>query len=246
MKEIRRGVELTYQNIYLGTFISRENRFVSYCQLPGSNQSIPVHVKNTGRCKELLIQGVEVALDYQASKTRKTDYDLVAVKKGKTWVNIDSQLPNDLAASALKTGDIQLPGLLGRITHLRREVTFGSSRFDLVAETDLGETAIIEVKGMTLEKNGLAAFPDAPTSRGLKHIKGLTKLRKSYPTYLLFIIQLEPVQLATLHKEMDPAFYEGVQLAKENGVQIVAYNCHVTPETVEIKKEIPFKLDKVF
>ena len=231
-----------YPNVQVATLINRDNRFIARCLLE-SGEEVRVHVKNTGRCKELLIPGVNVSLSYQASPTRKTDYDLVAVEKKGKWINIDSQVPNQLAAEGIQSGEIILPFLKGNITEVRREVTYGASRFDICVTTDQAERVFVEVKGMTLEHNKKAAFPDAPSERALKHVTELSIARaEGYLTAVLFIIQLEEVELATIHEERQPKLQQAIEEGHEKGLEVLAYNCKVTPETIVLKESIPVDL----
>lgn len=238
---------LSYPNVQIAQFENRENRFVSTCLLSETKEVVKVHVKNTGRCKELLKPGVDVALSYQASSKRKTDYDLIAVKKNSNWINIDSQIPNTLAESGILSKKIKLPHLAGEIIQLKREVTFQHSRFDLYVETDQGERAFIEVKGMTLENHRIGAFPDAPTSRGLKHVHELhAAIKEGYKAYLLFIVQFENIEMATIHEKMQPELQAAIKRYQATDLNVVVYNCQVTPETIGIKERIPFNLEHVF
>lgn len=228
-----------YQHIVTAKFIERPNRFIAICEVDGQKET--VHVKNTGRCKELLIPGVTVYLNYVPSKTRKTDYDLIAVKKGELLINIDSQVPNEIATEGLLTGKIQLPNVKGAITHLKREVTYLHSKFDLYFETDQAEKVFVEVKGMTLENEGIVSFPDAPTLRGLKHVKELQQaVEAGYLGAVCFIVQMEKAKYATINQLMQPELESAVKLASKNGVMIVAYTCHVSPSQITIKEEIDF------
>lgn len=238
---------MKYSDIQLAHFIERTNRFVARCRLVGTGEEIVAHVKNTGRSKELLLFQTLVAVNYQPSEKRKTDYDLVAVRKGTMWVNIDSQIPNALSAEGLLAGKISLPGLKGTITYLKREYTFKRSKFDIYFETDRQEKGFVEVKGMTLENQGIGAFPDAPTIRGLKHIEELRVAQKmGYQSYLLFVVQFPIVKTTTLHRVMQPALYEAAKRAVEDGVQIIAYNCEVDEESISIKTKVPFDLKQSF
>ncbi|EOL48947.1 sugar fermentation stimulation protein [Enterococcus phoeniculicola] len=238
---------MKYTNVCLAKFIERPNRFIAHCQLIDTGEEVIAHVKNTGRGKEVFFPGVEVALVYCPSKTRKTDYDLVAIKKKEAWFNIDSQIPNALAADGLLSGQIQLPGISGEIIHLKREKTFKHSKFDIYIETNQSEKIFVEVKGMTLENYQIGAFPDAPSLRGLKHVEELTLAqREGYQCYVLFIIQFEEVKLATIHTDMQPALYTAIQKGKQDGLQVLAYNCHVTPEEILIKNQIEFQLEYPF
>ncbi|MGY3747484.1 DNA/RNA nuclease SfsA [Vagococcus salmoninarum] len=232
-----------YPEVTVARFKERKNRFIAHCLLPDTLEEVVVHVKNTGRCRELLLPNVEVALSFQGSPTRKTDYDLIAVKKGQQWINIDSQVPNQLAFEGIKNKTISLPGLRGELTVLKREVTFGESRFDLYVETSEQQKAIIEVKGMTLENQQIGAFPDAPTERGLKHVKGLIEYQKAgYQTYLLFIVQLTQVTKTTINQVMQPALRETISGGLLQGLQVLSYDCQVTPDTIAVKGQVPFDL----
>lgn len=234
---------MQYENIRMAHFIVRDNRFICHCKLIETDEVVVVHVKNTGRGKEVLLAGALVALNYQPSPKRKTDYDLVAVKKDAMWINIDSQLPNALAYEGILTGKINLPHFPGKLASLKREVTYGNSKFDLFAKSDMGAKAFIEVKGMTLENKGIGAFPDAPTLRGLKHVKELQVAHDAgYLTYVLFIVQFEKITKATIHAEMQPQLAENFALAMADGVEVLAYNCKVEPNQVILKKQVPFDL----
>lgn len=235
-----------YPKVEVAKLIERKNRFIAHCYLPEKGEVV-VHVKNTGRCRELFYPGVEVALSYQASATRKTDYDLIAVKKGAKWINIDSQVPNLLTYEGIRNGQISLPGLTGEIATIRREVTFNHSRFDVYLETDQDEKVIVEVKGLTLENQQIGAFPDAPTERGLKHVRELIELGQAgYHVYLLFIVQMADTQVATIHNEMQPALATTIAEGQRTGLEVLAYTCQVTPNTIEIKEPIPFDLTAPF
>ena len=238
---------MKYSAIHLAIFIERSNRFIARCRLLETGEEIITHVKNTGRSKELLLPEVLVAVNHQSSAKRKTAYDLIAVKKGDMWINIDSQIPNALAAEGILTGKIQLPKLKGSINYLKREYTFEHSKFDIYFETDQQEKGFVEVKGMTLENRGIGAFPDAPTLRGLKHVEELRVAQSmGYHCYVLFVVQFPTIQAATIHREMQPALYEAVKMAIADGVQILAYNCDVDQENISIKKAVPFDLEQKF
>ncbi|MBP1043704.1 DNA/RNA nuclease SfsA [Vagococcus sp. BWB3-3] len=239
-------MKVTYPKVAVAQLIERKNRFIAHCYLPSEDREIVVHVKNTGRCRELFYPGVDVAVSYQASATRKTDYDLIAVKKGQNWINIDSQVPNLLAYEGIRGGQISLPGIVGEIATIRREVTFNRSRFDVYLETDQAEKVIVEVKGMTLENHQIGAFPDAPTERGLKHVRELIALGKEgYQVYVLFIVQMADIRLATIHQKMQPALATAMA-DHDSGLQILAYTCEVTPATIELKGAVPFDLSAEF
>lgn len=215
---------MKYSNIVPARFISRPNRFIANVEIEGENRI--AHVKNTGRCKELLIPGVQVFLQHCESTARKTAYDLIAVKKGEQVVNIDSQAPNILFGEwAQKTW----PG-----AQMKREVFYKDSRFDWVIK-DGDRTIYTEVKGVTLEENGLALFPDAPTMRGLKHIHGLMDaVQNGYGACLFFVIQMENVTTFSPNRRTQPEFADALRQAEKRGVDIRAYRCKVSPGEMEI------------
>jgi len=221
-------------------FLSRPNRFIAKVLLEGREET--VHVKNTGRCRELLIPGVTVYLACAENPTRKTAYDLVAVEKkrpnGETvLINMDSQLPNAIAAEYLTVS-----GLFSADAVIRREVTHGDSRFDLWVE-DNGKTTFVEVKGVTLERDGIALFPDAPTERGIKHLRGLTRcISEGYGAIVLFVIQMKGVTRFSPNEETHPAFAQALREAAHGGVTVLAVDCTVTPDTVVADAPVPVKL----
>lgn len=207
-------------------FLSRPNRFIALVELNG--ETVTVHVKNTGRCKELLLAGATVYLAATANPERKTPYDLVAVEKVRPdgtalFINMDSQAPNAVTAEYLPVS-----GLFGEDSTYRREVTHGASRFDFAIDTPDNPTAYLEVKGCTLERNGISYFPDAPTERGVKHIKELTTLSKAgHPAYILFVTQMKGVTELRPNDETHPAFGDALREAKKAGVQVIAVDCVV-------------------
>ena len=218
---------MTYSTpVVKATFLSRPNRFIALVELNG--EIFTVHVKNTGRCKELLPQGATVYLAAADNPARKTPYDLVAVEKvrpdGTTlFINMDSQAPNAIAAEYLPVS-----GLFPETARYRREVTHGASRFDFAMDAPDRPTAYLEVKGCTLERDGTAYFPDAPTERGVKHIRDLTALaRDGHPACILFVIQMKGVTELRPNDETHPAFGEALRAAKEAGVQALAVDCVV-------------------
>ena len=222
------------QPIVSGRFISRPNRFISHVEINGKEEIC--HVKNTGRCKELLQPGVTVYCADCLSPARKTRYDLIAVQKGNRLINMDSQLPNAAACEWLRGGG------LGAVAHIRPENTFGDSRFDFSFHKD-GKKCFLEVKGVTLENDGICAFPDAPTTRGVKHLRELTRLsREGYGAYVLFVIQMEHVAYLHPNDQTDPAFGQALREAAEAGVQIIAMDCKVTPDTMIIHQPVPVQL----
>jgi sugar fermentation stimulation protein A len=238
--------KMMYPEVKSAVFLERPNRFIAHCCLKETGEVIIAHVKNTGRGKEVLIPGAEVAVAYAPGPKRKTDYDLIAVKKQGNWFNIDSQIPNRLAYEGILAGEIQLPGI-EKIKYLKREVVYGNSKFDLYLETETGQKAFVEVKGMTLENGEVGAFPDAPTLRGLKHVKELIAAKKAgYEAYVLFIVQFETLHTATIHEEMQPTLAEAIKEAQACGVHVLAYNCYVQANQITVKQRIPFILDYPF
>ena len=231
---------MRYDNIREAIFLRRLNRFVAEVALDGAVQR--VHVKNTGRCAELLAAGNRVYLEKSGNPARKTAYDLVAVEKrlpegGARLVNMDSMAPNRAAAEWLAAGG------LGALQNLRAEVTVGDSRFDFAA-TQNGRPVYIEVKGCTLEKGGVARFPDAPTERGVKHLKGLSALaRQGNRCAVLIVIQMKGVRLFEPNWATHPAFGEAMIEARDAGVEIAAVDCVVRPGTVEIDAPVPLRLE---
>ena len=220
-----------YPNITPATFLARPNRFIAHVEIGG--QVEVVHVKNTGRCRELLPPGAEVWCRKSDNPNRKTKYDLITVKKGSRLINMDSQAPNLAAKEWL------LSGGLGEISHLKPEFTHGGSRFDFSFEKD-GKTCFLEVKGVTLENGGICAFPDAPTERGTKHLRGLTQAAKDgFGTYVLFVIQMADVQYLHPNDTTDPDFGAALREAAANGVQILAMDCQVTVDEMRIRQPVP-------
>ncbi len=223
-----------YENIVPGVFLRRPNRFIAHVEIDGREQIC--HVKNTGRCRELLTPGATVWCQHFDSPARKTHYDLIAVQKGSRLINMDSQAPNQAAKEWLRSGG------LGEIRDLRSEFTHGDSRFDFAFTKD-GKPCFLEVKGVTLETDGVCAFPDAPTVRGVKHLNGLTAAAKEgFGAYVLFVIQMADVKHLQPHVATDPAFGNALRRAAENGVQILAMDCSITPEEMVIKNPVPVVL----
>lgn len=225
---------MDYQKVVEGIFIERPNRFIARVKLP-EGEAI-AHVKNTGRCRELLIPGVRVYLEDHGNGTlRKTRYSLISVWKGDMLINMDSQVPNAVAADALEKGLItQLP----KVNLIKREKIFGDSRFDIYYERG-EQKGFLEVKGVTLEEDGIAMFPDAPTIRGTKHIIELIKAKKEgYEASILFLIQMKGPVSFEPNRSMDPGFAGAVELAKRSGVRILAYDSIVTPNTISIGKSL--------
>lgn len=213
---------MRYEAIRVATFIARPNRFIAQVALDGAEET--VHVKNTGRCRELLIPGARVILSAGHNPTRKTRWDLVAVYKGGTLINMDSQAPNAAAAELLPR---LFPGC--RVFPERR---FGNSRFDFYLERE-DRRIFVEVKGVTLEREGLALFPDAPTVRGAKHLRELAAARRAgYETYVLFLVQMRGCRAFAPNEETDPAFAAALREAAEAGVGMLCYDCLVTPDAM--------------
>lgn len=221
---------MRYDNMVPGSFLSRPNRFIAHIEI--GNAVEVCHVKNTGRCRELLQPGATVWCQKSGNPNRKTKYDLICVQKGKRLINMDSQAPNAAAREWLMQGG------LGEIHGLRPEFTHGDSRFDFSFEAD-GRQCFLEVKGVTLEHNGVCAFPDAPTQRGTKHLRGLIRAaQEGYGAYILFVIQMPDVSYLLPNDATDPAFGQALRQTAENGVQILAMDCEVTPDTMVIRKPV--------
>lgn len=222
---------MEYKNIVKGTFIKRPNRFIAHVLIDGKVEIC--HVKNTGRCKELLIPDTTVFLEKSSNPLRKTAFDLISVYKGDRLVNMDSQAPNKVACEWLKN----------RFPHafIKSEKVWEDSRFDFYIEN--GEDRIfVEVKGVTLENNGVALFPDAPTARGVKHLNGLARwATEGNKAMVLFIIQMNGIKYFTPNKETHPEFAEALAKAKEQGVKVVAVGCEVGENTLTYDKEIEIK-----
>ena len=222
------------KKIVTAEFISRPNRFNAVVKL--NIEEITVHVPNTGRCRELLIPGCTVFLREELNPTRKTPYDLVAVYKEDKLISIDSQIPNKVVEEALKNGKVKE---LSQYTKILREKTFGKSRFDFKISNDENEEYFLEVKGVTLEDKGYARFPDAPTERGAKHLLELVEAKKQgYGAGAMFLIQLKYVNKFSPNDERDQEFGKALRFAKENGVDIFAYNCIVTEDGIEINEPV--------
>lgn len=231
---------MKYSNGTKGKFISRPNRFIAQVEIDGKSET--VHVKNTGRCKELLIPGTTVYLAKAENPERKTKYDLIGVEKHRKdkptlSVNIDSQAANDAAAEWLQKG-ILFPG----DAVMRREVRYGNSRFDFCVEYG-NKTAFLEVKGVTLEYDGIALFPDAPTERGVKHIKELIACKQEgYDAYILFVVQMKEIKALRPNDSTHKAFGDALREAQRKGVQILAVDCNITADTMELDSMLPVKL----
>ena len=224
---------MKYYNTKEAIFLNRPNRFIANCIVDGTEEVC--HVINTGRMKELTIEGARAIVDKKDGTNRKTKYDLIALEKDGQLINIDSQAPNKLAIELL-------PGIFGDIHTVKPECKYGSSRFDIFVETK-DKKAFVEVKGVTLKDGTTARFPDAPTERGLKHINELIKaVGEGYEGYILFIIKMKGIRVFSPNRITHPEFAEALIRAQEAGVKILAYDCVVTPDEVIPDKEIPIDL----
>lgn len=231
---------MKYKNVVKGIFKERPNRFIANVDIDKSVQV--VHVKNTGRCRELLLPGTCVYLEKSDNSSRKTAYDLIAVEKareGKTplLINMDSQAPNNAVEEWLKKGNI-----FSEHAFIRREYTYGKSRFDFYIE-DGERKAFLEVKGVTLEENGLALFPDAPTERGIKHIEELIScMDEGYEAYILFVIQMKEMYAFSPNDKMHPDFGRALRKAADKGVKVLAVDCNVGTDYMELDRYIEVRL----
>ena len=222
-------------NLVKARFLSRPNRFIAQVELDGKEET--VHVKNTGRCRELLVPGATVYLEFSSNPNRKTPCDLVAVQKGERLINMDSNAPNAVAAEWLRSGGL---GFVPDV--LQPERTHGDSRFDLYFE-HAGCKAFMEVKGVTLEDHGVVRFPDAPTERGVKHLRGLADaVREGYDAYMLFIIQMEGVRYLEPNRATHPAFAEALCAAAAAGVKVLALDCRVTEDSITAGQPVEVRL----
>ncbi len=226
---------MKYKQIREATFLSRPNRFVAHVLLEG--ETVVCHVKNTGRCRELLTEGSRVILERSENPNRKTPYDLIAVYKGRELINMDSQAPNKAVEEWLR----QSAKRYG-ITKIQPECRYGNSRFDFYLEA--GEQKIFaEVKGVTLEEKGITLFPDAPTERGVKHIRELIEAKENgYETCLIFVIQMQNCRYFTPNREMHPEFADALLDAKRAGVKICAVNCRVAPDEMTVDRFVEIRL----
>lgn len=224
---------MRYREVKKATFLARPNRFIAYVELDG--EMVVCHVKNTGRCRELLIPGAEVWLEKGSTPNRKTAWDLIAVRKGEHLINMDAQAPNRVFAEWAAQFDPQMRAL-------RSEYRYGESRLDFCLETSEG-LHMIEVKGVTLEENGHTRFPDAPTERGVKHLRELMRaVEEGHRASAVFIVQMEDVLDFTPNDATHPAFGAALRQAAAAGVQVVALNCRVAPDSLEILGPIPVVL----
>ena len=232
---------MRYNSIIPGIFLERPNRFIAYIDINGKKET--VHVKNTGRCAELLRPGARVYLQESDNPDRKTRWDLIAVEKetdqgSVRLVNMDSQVPNQVVKEWIEKG-----GLIKGATLVKPEYTYGNSRIDLYVETN-ERKILIEVKGVTLEEEGRVRFPDAPSERAVKHVEELkAAVRQGYEAYVFFVIQMRDVRYFTPNTDTHPAFAKALREAAEGGVRVVAYDCEVSPDAIQIAQEVPVVLE---
>ena len=225
---------MRYENMVPGVFLKRPNRFIAHIEIGGKEEIC--HVKNTGRCRELLPEGAQVYCQRASNPERKTKYDLITVKKEDRLINMDSQAPNIAAGEWLKSGG------LGQISELKPETTHGISRFDFSFVKD-GKKCFLEVKGVTLENAGVCAFPDAPTERGAKHLRELAQaVKDGYGGYVLFVIQMDRVKYLHPNDATDPAFGKALREAAATGVQVLAMDCHVSEDSMVIQNPVEVRL----
>lgn len=227
---------MQYSDIHKAVFLERPNRFIAHCTVDGRLET--VHVKNTGRCRELLVPGTTVYLEKSSNPNRKTAYDLVTVETPFGLVNMDAAAPNQVAGELLRAGAI-----LSSPTLVRPEVRFGASRLDFYAENDR-QRLFVEVKGVTLRQGEWAVFPDAPTVRGAKHMGELVQaVAQGYRAMALLIVQMGGCTAFRPNRETDPAFCRALRDARAAGVEVRAVDCRVTPDTVTANRELPVDLD---
>lgn len=228
---------MKYKETEKAVFLKRPNRFIAEVEIQGKRET--VHVKNTGRCKELLIPGTEVILEKSGNPNRKTKYDLICVNKQGRLINMDSQIPNKAAEEWIKKG-----GLFPEEVSIRPEKKYGNSRFDLYVESPV-RRAFVEVKGVTLEEDNVVRFPDAPTVRGIKHVEELIHcMEEGYEAYLLLVIQMKGVKKFMPNWDTQPEFGQALIKAEKAGVKILARDCLVTEDTIEIQEEVPVDLTR--
>lgn len=221
-----------YQNVREARFLDRPNRFIAHVELNGAVET--VHVKNTGRCRELLVPGCTVYLEKGTNPNRKTAYDLIAVEKGTRLINMDAQAPNKVFAEWAAAGNF-----LPDVTAIRPEYAYGASRLDFCLETPEG-LHLVEVKGVTLEEGGNARFPDAPTERGIRHIRELQQAAESgLDAVLFFVVQIKDIHSVTPNDATHPTFGEALREAAAHGVRVLAYDCDVMPDSLTIRSAVP-------
>lgn len=226
---------MQYHSVVRAVFLERPNRFTARVRLGDAVET--VHVKNTGRCRELLVPGAAVYLEAAENPNRKTKYDLIAVEKGDRLINMDAQAPNPVFGEWAAAGRF-----LSGVTVIRRECVYGDSRLDFCLET-LSGLHFVEVKGVTLEEHGKARFPDAPTERGVKHIRELQRaVEAGHGASLVFVVQMDRIKSVSPNDETHPAFGEALRKAAAVGVEVHAFACAVTPEHITISHPVPVLL----
>lgn len=224
---------MKYNNIYEGKFLERPNRFIAICEIDGKEEIC--HVKNTGRCRELLIKGATVYLEKSSNPNRKTQFDLVSVEKNSKLINMDSQIPNYVVVESLDK-------IFNDITFIKQEYKYGNSRFDIYVETKT-EKIFVEVKGVTLENDGVVRFPDAPTERGIKHLKELQKaVTEGYRACVVFLVQMNGVKYFEPNYETHSEFAEELKNANENGVEILVFDSVVSPYGIKLNNKVKLKM----
>lgn len=224
---------MKYNNIYIGKFIERPNRFIAICEIDGKAEIC--HVKNTGRCRELLHKGVTVYLEKSSNPNRKTQFDLISVQKNDKLINMDSQIPNYVVTESINK-------IFDNVVNIKQEYKYGNSRFDIYVETET-DKIFVEVKGVTLEIDGIVRFPDAPTERGVKHLKELQKaVKEGYRACVVFLVQMQNVKYFESNYETHPEFAEELKTAYENGVEIYAYDSIVASDEIKMNEKVEIKI----
>ena len=226
---------MIYENVLPAVFLNRPNRFIAHVELKGRTEVC--HVKNTGRCRELLVPGCRVYVQYQPSPARKTAYDLIAVEKGDRLINMDANAPNRVFGEYVRAGRF-----LREWPVIRPETVHGDSRFDFYLEAP-GRRLFAEVKGVTLEEGGVTRFPDAPTERGVKHLEGLARcVREGYEAWAVFVIQMEDARWLEPNRHTHPAFADALARAAQAGVHLLALDCRMEPDRLEIRRPVEIRL----
>lgn len=226
---------MRYTDISEAIFLDRPNRFIAHILVDGREEI--AHVKNTGRCRELLVPGCKIFVQHHDDTKRRTRYSLIAVNKGDLLINMDSQAPNKVVEEWLTEKNP-----FGKLRLLRPEYTYESSRFDFYLETAT-KKYFVEVKGVTLENNGAVFFPDAPTERGIKHLQELSRaIADGYHAAILFVVQMSGVRFFAPNEITHPEFATALREAQQSGVEILAYECSVTPDSVMLSRKVPIKI----
>ncbi|WP_225049106.1 DNA/RNA nuclease SfsA [Lacticaseibacillus kribbianus] len=230
---------MDYGKVEIGTVIKRISRFTVIVALNG--QEVAAHLSNTGRNKELLVPGHAISIRKAANPERKTPYDIIAVQRDNRWINIDSLAPNRVVNAALRDGTLHLPGCPGPYV-VHPETTYRDSRLDFAGTDAAGQDWFAETKGVTLANGTRAAFPDAPTTRGLKHVHTLTAAQEAgYRAYLVFVIQLDGIKDMTIYRDRFPELAPAIQVAQAAGVQVVAVTCKSGPNFLTLDTVVPFE-----